>query len=232
MHDFVPSSFDFDMCVDGAIGLEQTVHMRLIKLWLPITLSAVAWGGDGAAKLGYVDCSTGDTHRQTPLYLNACLSRPILTLGCGERVSVVGREGPWLKIVPADGVERFIDATAISQRKDRFVAIDIPAPSEPYVPDCSAFRSKTTKPPRIIFQREPDFNDEARKKHIQGTVNLSLVVGIDGRPHDIRVENGLGHGLDENAVKAVEDWRFEPARQDGQPIEKKIGVSVTFHLLE
>jgi outer membrane biosynthesis protein TonB len=28
----------------------------------------------------------------------------------------------------------------------------------------------------------------------------------------------------------VREWRFEPARQDGQPIEKKIAVSVTFNL--
>jgi TonB family protein len=206
--------------------------MRLINLCFPIILVAVAWGGDDASKTGYVDCSIGDKHRQTPVYLNACLSRPILNLSCGERVSVVGREGPWLKILPADGIERYIGVTAISQRKDRFVAIDIPAPAEPYVPDCSAFRpkTKTTTYPRIVFQRDPDFSEEARKKHIEGTVDLSLIVGVDGRPHDIKVENGLGHGLDENAVKAVEGWRFEPARQDDQPIEKKIEVTVTFNL--
>jgi TonB family protein len=204
--------------------------MRPLNLCLPIMLSALAWGGDSATKTGYVDCSTGDKHRLTPVFLNACVSRPILNLSCGDKVSVVGREGPWLKIVPADGVERYIGSTTISQSKDRFVAIDIPARAEPYVPDCSAFRPKTTTPPRGVYQPEPEFSDEARRKRIEGTVNLSLVVGVDGHPHDIKVENGLGHGLDENAVKAVREWRFEPARQDGQPIEKKIAVSVTFNL--
>jgi len=204
--------------------------MQLPKAYLLVMLTSLAWGGDDSAKVGYVDCPTGDKQRLTPVYQNSCVSQAVGNLSCGEKVSVVGREGPWLKVVTADGVERYIGAATISQRKDRFVAIDIPAPTEPFVRDCSAFGPKTMKDPRIVYQREPDFSGEARKKHIQGTVNLSLTVGIDGRPHDIKVENGLGHGLDENAVKAVEAWRFEPARQDGEPIEKKISVSVEFHL--
>jgi TonB family protein len=163
------------------------------------------------------------------VFLNSCVSQPVGKLSCGEKISVVGREGPWLKIVAADGIERYISAVAVSQRKDRFVAIDIPTPSEPFIPDCSAFRAKTAEP-RVVYRREPDFSEEARKEHIEGAVELSVIVGIDGRPHDAKVEKGLGHGLDEKALKAVNEWRFEPALQNGQPIEKKIAIECTFHL--
>jgi len=202
--------------------------MRLLRFWIPVALSALVWAGNGAAKTGYVDCSLGNKHRQTPLFLNACVSKPIGYLSCGEKVSVVSREGPRLKIVAADGVEHYVGAASISQRKNRFVPVDLPVPTEPYVPDCTAFRPKVSNP-SPVYNPEPDYSDDARMNHIEGTVNLSMTVGTDGRPRDVKIEKGLGHGLDENAIKAVQAWRFEPALDDGQPVEKKILVEVNFN---
>jgi hypothetical protein len=54
--------------------------------------------------------------------------------------------------------------------------------------------------PQVIFNPEPSFSDEARKAKAQGIVLLVLVVGKDGRPHDIRVGQSLGMGLDEKAI--------------------------------
>jgi protein TonB len=85
--------------------------------------------------------------------------------------------------------------------------------------------------PKVLKHVEAEFSDEARRKKVQGTMLLSVVVGADGNPHDIRVVSGLGHGLDENAIKALKQWRFEPASKDGQPVPTIIRVEVTFHLL-
>ncbi len=65
---------------------------------------------------------------------------------------------------------------------------------------------------------------------ITGTVQLSLVLGVDGVPHDVKIEKGLGHGLDEKAVEAVRKWKFQPAMKDGQPVETKLYVTTTFRL--
>ena len=59
---------------------------------------------------------------------------------------------------------------------------------------------------------------------------LWLVVGTDGKPRDIHVERIVGLGLDEEAIKAVKKWTFEPARKDGQPVAVQINVEVNFHL--
>ena len=59
---------------------------------------------------------------------------------------------------------------------------------------------------------------------------LWLIVGPDGRPHDIRVSRSLGMGLDEKAIEAVRQWKFEPARKNGQPVAVQINVEVDFRL--
>ncbi len=84
--------------------------------------------------------------------------------------------------------------------------------------------------PRAIFTPEPEYSEEARKAKYQGTVVLLVIVAPDGRVHDIRVQRSLGLGLDENAVKTVRTWRFEPARKDGQPVAVQMGIEVNFRL--
>ena len=84
--------------------------------------------------------------------------------------------------------------------------------------------------PRLIYNPEPSFSDEARKSKTQGSVMLMLVVGADGRTYDIHVQSSLGMGLDEKAIEAVRRWRFEPARFNGQPVATRIAVEVNFRL--
>jgi periplasmic protein TonB len=84
--------------------------------------------------------------------------------------------------------------------------------------------------PRPIYSPEPEFSEEARKAKYQGVCTLGLVVGPDGRPSNIRVLSSLGMGLDEKAIEAVKNWRFEPAMKDGHPVRVEIAVEVDFHL--
>jgi TonB family protein len=84
--------------------------------------------------------------------------------------------------------------------------------------------------PRAIYSPGPSFSDEARKAKAQGIVVLLLVVGADGRTHDIRVQRSLGMGLDEKAIEAVKTWRFLPATFKGQPVDAQIALEVDFHL--
>jgi len=84
--------------------------------------------------------------------------------------------------------------------------------------------------PQVIFNPEPTFSEEARKAKTQGRVTLLLVVGKDGLPYDIRVQESIGMGLDEKAIEAVNRWRFRPATLNGQPVATRIEVEVDFHL--
>jgi TonB family protein len=84
--------------------------------------------------------------------------------------------------------------------------------------------------PRVVYQPDPEYSEEARKAKYQGTCVLWLVVGPDGRPRDIRVARSLGLGLDEKAIEAVKTWKFEPAMKDGKPVAVQINVEVSFRL--
>ena len=55
--------------------------------------------------------------------------------------------------------------------------------------------------------------------------------GWPGRKaRDIRVARTLGLGLDEKAIEAVKNWRFEPGMKDGKPVATQVNVEVTFRL--
>jgi periplasmic protein TonB len=84
--------------------------------------------------------------------------------------------------------------------------------------------------PRPIFSPDPEYSEEARKAKYQGVVVLGLVVGPDGRPRDMKVLRSLGLGLDEKAIEAVKNWRFDPAVKDGKPVSVYISVEVDFRL--
>ncbi len=86
-------------------------------------------------------------------------------------------------------------------------------------------------PPKVVKRVDPEYSDEARKHKLQGKVVLSIVIGKDGIPHDIHlVTPALGRGLDENAILAVSQWRFEPGQRDGQSVETEVKVEVSFRL--
>ncbi len=84
--------------------------------------------------------------------------------------------------------------------------------------------------PRALFAPDPEYSEEARKAKYQGVCVLWLVVGPDGRPRDIKISRSLGLGLDEKAIEAVRNWKFEPALKDGKPVAVQINVEVNFRL--
>jgi len=213
----------------STVWIDNCRAMRLLQCVFLVAVCAVPSAGDDAVKVGYVDCSSSDKHMRTPVFSDPCISQPVETLSCGKQVIVVGREGPWLKIL-TDGGEEYIGATSVSQKKGRFVALDLPAPSGPYTRDCNAFRPKTGKVrAQPIYNPNPEYTKEARSAGIRGIIEFVITVGTDGRVHEIKALNHLGYGLDEKAAETVQSWKFEPALQEGTPVESKVAVEISFY---
>src|SRR5437868_1564046 len=84
--------------------------------------------------------------------------------------------------------------------------------------------------PRTLYAPDPEYSEEARKAKFQGTVILWVIVGPDGRAHNIQVQRSVGMGLDEKAVDAVRQWKFDPARKNGQAVAVQIYVEINFRL--
>lgn len=85
-------------------------------------------------------------------------------------------------------------------------------------------------PPRVVHTVEPEFSKEARRKKISGNVLVAADVGADGSVSNVRVERGVGHGLDEQAVKCVQQYTFLPATKDGVPVASVIRIEVNFQI--
>jgi len=88
------------------------------------------------------------------------------------------------------------------------------------------------KPPVVINTVPPQFSEEARKAHFNGVVDVSTVVDKEGLPTEVRVVKSAGMGLDEKAVEAVSQYRFQPATLHGKPVAARITIEVIFHLME
>ena len=86
------------------------------------------------------------------------------------------------------------------------------------------------KAPHPTRQQEPDYSERARKKKISGTVQLSAVVDSSGDVRDIQVTKSLERSLDQQAIAALNRWKFEPAIKDGQPVAVKLEIEMSFRL--
>jgi TonB family protein len=84
--------------------------------------------------------------------------------------------------------------------------------------------------PRAIYAPDPEYSEAARQAWYQATTVLWLIVTPEGFPKDIRIAKPAGLGLDEEAVRTVQRWKFDPAKKDGQPVAVQINVEVNFRL--
>jgi TonB family protein len=85
--------------------------------------------------------------------------------------------------------------------------------------------------PALLFKKEPEYSEEARKAKYQGTVLLYIEVDPNGRATNIKVQRSLGLGLDEKAIEAVKQWKFKPGYKDGKPVTVAATIEVNFRLL-
>jgi periplasmic protein TonB len=85
-------------------------------------------------------------------------------------------------------------------------------------------------PPSIVREVKPVYTEEGRRRGLQGDVVMEVVVRADGTIGNVRVLQGLGSGLDQRAIDAVRQWRFNPARRHGTPVDVMVEIAVEFRL--
>lgn len=85
-------------------------------------------------------------------------------------------------------------------------------------------------PPTLVREVKPDYTEEARRRAVRGEVVMEIVVRRDGAVGDVKVLQGLGYGLDERAVAAVKQWKFNPGTRKGTPVDVMVEVAMEFKL--
>jgi protein TonB len=85
--------------------------------------------------------------------------------------------------------------------------------------------------PRLTSQVKPRYTPDALERKVQGTVWLEIVVTREGRAGDVRVTRSLDpNGLDDEAIVAVRQWRFEPGRLGGAAVDVLVTIAMDFSI--
>jgi len=85
-------------------------------------------------------------------------------------------------------------------------------------------------PPNILDKPRPEYTAEGRKLKIEGDVVIDMVFLANGSIQINRVVSGLGHGLDESAVRAAQQIKFKPAKREGESVDYPARVRIEFRL--
>ena len=87
--------------------------------------------------------------------------------------------------------------------------------------------------PQVIREVKPQYTQEAKDAHIQGTVVVDAVILTDGNvDQNVKVARSLDptYGLDNEAVKAARQWKFKPGTKNGEPVAVRVQIELTFRL--
>lgn len=87
-----------------------------------------------------------------------------------------------------------------------------------------------TQNPRLLHIYLPEYTTKAREKKLEGEVVLSALLQRDGKIKKIKVEKGLGEGLNERAIEAVKRLGFLPAEFNGEAVDAQTEIVFTFKL--
>jgi periplasmic protein TonB len=86
--------------------------------------------------------------------------------------------------------------------------------------------------PRLLREVKPQYTAQAMRAKIQGEVLLECIVQPDGSIGNIRVVRSLdsAFGLDQEAIKAARQWRFQPGTKEGRPVPVLVTIAIAFTL--
>jgi TonB family protein len=82
---------------------------------------------------------------------------------------------------------------------------------------------------KLVTKVYPKYPDEALKKRLQGKVVVRLELDINGNLQRATLIEGdpvLGRAF----MEAVKQWRFEPTRLDGDPVEVEVDAETVFEV--
>jgi len=86
------------------------------------------------------------------------------------------------------------------------------------------------KSPVLIREVKPNYTSAAKDRKVTGTVEVDAVILKDGTVGEVTVKRSLDEDLDQEAVKAVKQWRFRPGTKDGEPVAVQVFIELTFTL--
>jgi TonB family protein len=98
------------------------------------------------------------------------------------------------------------------------------------LPKAHVEEKPSVTPVEVFYKPVPVYTQEARQLHLEGEVLVRVTFGARGDLRVDQVVRGLGHGLDESALRAAQQIRFRPAKRNGEPYDSTALVHIVFEL--
>lgn len=112
-------------------------------------------------------------------------------------------------------------ADAVTRDREQWKGLPVFLPSE---------LGKEGVRPKVIpqSQRVPVYPAKQRKEKVNGSVDLSFIVGVDGKSHEIKVIKSSDLAFEAAAIDAVSGWAFTPGAREGAHVNTRITLPVKF----
>ncbi len=124
-------------------------------------------------------------------------------------------------IAAAKDVGQRFNGAAISQAE-----ADLTSAREANLQQTNVVSAASLKRVRMV---SPSYPDAARKRGIEGWVELAFTVQTNGTVDQVEVRNASPADVfDDAAIRAVRQWRFEPVERNGEKVEQRAMVRLKF----
>jgi TonB family protein len=161
-----------------------------------------------------------------PRRISAMFPTPIRLLGIRTTVSIAA-SAALLAVALLLPAPRLSAAAGVSRAAPR-LATAAQESEEPAIPS----RASGVSWPVAVKEVAPQYTEAAKREKVEGEVQLSAVVGVDGKVTKVRVTKSLDtkFGLDQAAVDAASKWTFKPSEKNGKPVPVRIEMMLDFKL--
>ncbi|MFW5959740.1 MAG: energy transducer TonB [Chitinivibrionales bacterium] len=88
-----------------------------------------------------------------------------------------------------------------------------------------------SKPPSFRKQVKPEYPKEMKKREIEGTVKVKVLIDIDGKVKKAVLLNDLGYGSGKSALETTKKMLFYPAERGDKPVAVWTVIPIRFRLL-
>jgi TonB family protein len=138
------------------------------------------------------------------------------TNGLPQNVHVLRGVGMGLDEVAMDAVKQYSFRPAMENGKPVAVQLNVEV------------NFQILDAPKVLHSVPLELSPEAIQMQASGTILVAFIVDKDGNPQNVHVLRGVGMGMDERAVEAIKQYKFEPVIENGQPVAKPTTIQLKF----
>ena len=84
--------------------------------------------------------------------------------------------------------------------------------------------------PRVVKEVRPSYSPDAMNAHAVGRVEVEILIGTTGVVEGARIIRSDNQLLDDGALKAAKQWRFEPATSHGKAVPVVVPLVLEFRI--